>query len=457
MKKLIGDKKFYGMVLMVAIPIMIQNGITNFVGLLDNIMVGQVGTNQMSGVAIINQMMLVFNISIFGAVSGAGIFGAQFYGSGDHEGVRYALRYKLIVCLLILMLGIGLFVFCDDLLINLYLNDADNAKDCLETLHYAKSYLRIMLLGLPPFAIEMAYSSTLREGGETVLPMKAGIVAVFVNLVINYLLIFGKFGFPEMGVDGAAIGTVISRFAQMAIVIGWTHVHHGKKMLQGLYSKFYIPFDLIKKITIKATPLLLNEAMWSLGVATMMQCYSVRGLDVVGGMNISNTIGNVFNVCFIAMGSAISIILGQRLGAGKLEEAKDYAGKLMFFSTAICVAVGAVMFLCAPLFPQIYNTSDAVRVLAERFIQVAAITMPLCAFTNASYFVLRSGGKTGITFLFDSAFMWVIVIPVAYCLSRFTALPIVPLYFTCVMMDLIKCIIGAILVKKGVWVENITK
>jgi len=457
MKKLIGDRKFYRMVLMVAIPIMIQNGITNFVGMIDNIMVGQVGTEEMSGVAIVNQMMMVFNITIFGAVGGAGIFGAQFYGSGDHKGVRDAFRYKLLVCILILILGVVLFLSCGDSLINLYLTDTGNPEECAATLRFAKDYLLIMLIGLIPFSIEMAYSSTLRETGETVLPMKAGVVAVLINLVINYLLIFGSFGFPKMGVNGAAIGTVISRFIQALIVIVWTHRHLGKTMLKGLYSRFMIPWSLAKKITIKATPLLLNEAMWSLGVATSMQCYSLRGLEVVGGMNIANTIGNVFNVSFIAMGSAISIILGQKLGAGKLEEAKDYSGKLMFFSTMICVVVGGVMFLFAPIFPQIYNTDENVRHLAMRFIQVAAISMPMWAFTNASYFVLRSGGKTGITFLFDSVFMWVVVIPVAFVLSRFTNIAIVPLYFCVQMLDLIKCAIGAVLVKKGIWIQNMAK
>lgn len=467
MKKYIGNKQFYRMVLLVAVPIMIQNGITNFVGMLDNIMVGQVGTAQMSGVAIVNQLMLVFNITIFGAISGAGIFGAQYYGCRDYEGVRNAFRYKLIICILVVLLAICLFLGFGEGLIGVYLHEGADAAECAITMQYAREYLDIMLIGLFPFALEQAYSGTLRETGETMLPMKAGIVAVLVNLVFNYLFIFGKFGFPKMGVNGAAVATVISRFVQAGIVVIWTHRHLGREntgdvnmpyqFMHGIYKHFRVPGYLAARITIKATPLLINEALWALGMAALMQCYSVRGLSVVAGMNISNTIANVFNIVYLAMGNAIAIILGQLLGAGKLDEAKSSADKLIFFSVASCVVIGALMVLAAPLFPQIYNTSDEVKHLAEQFIRVAAICMPLCAFTNAAYFTLRSGGKTIITFLFDSFFVWVVMIPTAYILSRYTQLPIVPLYLACQLIEIGKCLIGFVMVKKGVWIQNMTE
>lgn len=463
MRKYIGTKEFYKMVLLVAIPIMIQNGITNFVGMLDNIMVGQVGTNQMSGVAIVNQMMLVFNLAIFGAISGAGIFAAQYYGCKDYEGVRNAFRYKMIICILLTGIGILLFLAKGENLISLYLDAGNDAQANAQTLAYAKEYLMIMLVGLLPFAVEQVYSSTLRETSETILPMKAGIAAVIVNLIFNYFLIFGHFGFPKLGVNGAAIATVISRFVQCFIVIAWTHAHLGKNdgqkehFMAGVYRHFKVPGYLFSRITIKAMPLLLNEILWSVGMATLMQAYSVRGLDVVAGMNISNTIMNVFNVVYIAMGNAIAIIIGQHLGAGKIEKAREDSVKLIFFSVTSCAAIAAVMILFSGIFPQIYNTTDTVKELAKGFICVAAVTMPLSAFVNATYFIMRSGGKTGITFLFDSVFVWSLTIPLSYVLSRYTSIPAVWLYLTCQSMDMIKCVIGFILVKKGVWIHNITQ
>ncbi len=477
MRKYIGNKQFYKMVLLVAIPIMVQNGITNFVGMLDNIMVGQVGTPQMSGVAIINQLLLVFNITIFGAVSGAGIFGAQYYGCKDYEGVRNAFRYKLLICIGIVVLSIAIFIFGGESLIELYLDKEAGMAERMETLRYAKDYLLAMLPGLLPFALEQAYSATLRESGETLLPMKAGIISVLVNLVLNYIFIFGNFGFPKMGVVGAAIATVISRYIGVMIVVSWTHRHlngseKANKRLERLeakghvcpypymkdvYKQFKVPKYLFIRITKKATPLLINEAMWAMGMAMLLQCYSIRGLSVIAAFNISNTIGNVFNIVSMSLGSAIAIIVGQMLGAGKLDEAKSTAGKLIAFSSFANAVIGVFLIAVSGVFPQIYNTTDDVKQLATSFICVVAVLLPLMAFTNGCYFTLRSGGKTIITFLFDSVFVWGINIPVTFILSRYTTLPIIPLYFFCQSLELIKCISGYILVKKGIWIQNMTK
>lgn len=455
-KKLIGDKDFYKMVLAIVIPITIQNGITNFVGLLDNIMVGRIGTEQMSGIAIVNQLMTVFNISIFGAVSGAGIFTAQFFGCKDHEGVRQTFRFKLYVCLLLLAVGIAVFVFEGTNLIGLYLHGEGNEAALETTLGYGLKYLTIMLFGLLPFALESVYTSTLRECGETVLPMKAGIVAVFVNLILNYLLIFGKFGFPKLGVVGAAIATVLSRYVQAGIVIVWTHRHTQEMpFIVGAFRSLRIPAGLCGKIILKGTPLMLNEFLWSAGMAMLMQCYSIRGLETVAAMNISGTISNLFNVAFVAMGNAVAIIVGQLLGAGKMEEAKDQDTKLIAFTVFVCTVCGCIFAFAAPLFPMVYNTTENVKHLATSFLRIAALCLPMWGFMHTAYFTLRSGGKTVITFLFDSAFLWCVTTPVAFVLSRYTDLPIVALYLDCQLLDLLKCLVGFILVKKGVWIQNI--
>lgn len=456
MRKYLGDKAFYKMVLIVVIPIIIQNGITNFVGMLDNIMVGRIGTEQMSGVAITNQLMFVFNICIFGAVSGAGIFTAQFFGCDNHKGIRDTFRFKILACILISVLGLIIFALWGENLIKLYLHGEGNTGSIEATLIYAKNYLGIMMTGIVPFAIVQVYAGTLRECGETILPMKAGIAAVLVNLVFNYILIYGKFGAPALGVEGAAIATVLSRFVELAIVAIWTHKHTDRfPFMVGAYRSMRIPGALVGNIFKTGMPLLLNEALWSAGMAVMMQCYSVRGIDVVAGMNISTTISNLFNVVFISMGNAVAIIIGQLLGAGKLKEARDSDRKLIFFSVISCVGTGLLLAAVSPFFPMIYNTSNQVRSLATGFILVAAAGMPLYSCTNATYFTLRSGGKTVVTFLFDSGFVWVLSIPVAYLLSRYTALPIIPLYLMCQSLEIIKCIIGLVLVKKGVWINNL--
>lgn len=455
-QKFFGDKAFYKMILSIAVPIMIQNGITNFVSLLDNIMIGQVGTEQMSGVAIVNQLLFVYNLCLFGGVSGAGIFTAQYFGQKNHEGVRQTVRFKIWMVSIVTIMTILLFLSKGDFLISLYLQGEGSAESIAATLAYGREYLLVMLVGLPAFMIAQVYSSTLRECGHTIVPMKAGIAAVCVNLVFNYLLIYGKFGFPELGVTGAAIATVLSRYVEMAIILIYTHRHTAEHpFASGLYKTLRVPGVLLQKILIKGTPLLVNETLWAGGMAALAQCYSVRGLNVVAAQNISNTINNVFNIVFIALGDSVAIIVGQLLGAGRMDEAKDTDRKMITFSVLCCTGVAAVMFLCSPLFPMLYNTTDDARLLARYFIMVAACFMPQNAFLHAAYFTLRSGGKTIITFLFDSAFICLVSVPIAYCLSHFTALPVVAVFICVQLADLIKCVIGFILVKKGIWLQNI--
>ena len=200
----------------------------------------------------------------------------------------------------------------------------------------------------------------------------------------------------------------------------------------------------------------MNETMWAAGMAVLNQTYSNRGLEVVAGLNISGTVSNLFNVVFIAMGSAIAIMVGQLLGAGKLEEAVDTDRKMITFSVFSCFIIGTIMILIAPLFPRIYNTSETVRKLASEFIIVASACMPLYAFTHAAYFTLRSGGKTMVTFLFDSVYVWLVCIPLAMFLVYQTDFPIFQVYFICQLTEIVKCLIGFILVKKRVWVNNLS-
>lgn len=458
MRKFIGSKAFYMTLIAIVLPIIIQNGISNFVNFLDNIMVGQVGTDQMSGVAIANQLMFVFNLCVFGGVSGAGIFTAQFFGAKNLNGVKETFRFKILTAAVLVTVAVILFLLKGRELVSLYLADGENAGNISATLKYGTQYLKIMLWGLAPFAMTQVYSGTLRECRKTMLPMKSSIAAVLTNLCLNYVLIYGKFGFPELGVSGAAIATVISRYVELGYIVLVVKLKSKDyEFLKGVYKSLRISGTLAKIIIIKGMPLLVNEFLWAFGMASIMQLYSVRGLAVVAALNISGTVSNLFSIIYMSMGNAVGIMVGQALGAGKYEEAKDTDTKLIFFSLCTCVAVGFLLFLAAPYIPLIYRTSDSVRVLASGFLRIAACCMPIFAFAHACYFTLRSGGKTLITFLFDSAFVWAISVPLAYCLVNFTGLGILSIYLICQLADLLKCIFGFTLVKKGIWINNMVE
>lgn len=455
-EKYIGEKQFYKNVLFMVIPMILQNLVTNFVSLIDNIMVGRIGTEQMNGVSIVNQYIFVFNITVFGAVAGPSIFGAQFFGKGDHDGQKYTVRYRLIAVTLITAIGAAIFGLFREPLINLFISKEDAPERIAETLKYGKEYMLYMLIGLVPFGIGQAYSSVVRECGETRIPMIGSMAAVVVNLFLDYALIFGKFGFPEMGVRGAAIATVAAKYIEALVVIVWTHANPEKnKYIVGVYRGFSIPRELVGKMLIKGLPLLFNEFLWAAGMSIIAQCYSVRGLDVVAARNISSTMTNLFGAIYIQLGACIGIIVGAKLGANKLKEARSTDNKLLFFSVAVTVVVAAIVIPFAEFFPELYKTTDEIRRLASYMIIVQALAMPLWAYTNACYFTLRSGGKTGITFLFDFGYTFLLMIPLAFVLAYFTDMDIRTLWAVVTFSEIIKVIIGYFMVKSDLWINNI--
>lgn len=456
LKSFIGDKAFYRKVMMLVLPIMLQNGITNLVSMVDNIMVGAIGTEQMSAVAIVNQLLFVFNLAIFGMVSGVGIFTAQYFGKGDNNGIKETVRLKLVTSIIILIISILIFVFFGSFLIDSYLHEGTEPMNLELAFEEAKKYLAIMLTGLVPFVIAQVYGSTLREVERPVLPMVSGIIAVFINLIFNYILIFGHFGSPKLGVSGAAIATVISRFAECIITVAVCHFKRSEyTFFKSLYRRFRISLSVTKLVLPKALPLLMNEFCWSLGIALLNNAYALRGLDVVAAVNITSTVSNVFMVSIIAFGSAISIIVGGLLGAGKREEAMDTNKKMTFLSFVISLGLMTAMILLSPVFPKIYNTADNVRSLASSFMICYAIYLPFNSLMNAFYFAIRSGGKTVITFLLDSAYMLCITVPFTFILAHFTDMNIIPLYALSLAIEIFKVLFGFYLINRGDWAQNI--
>ncbi|MBO7363722.1 MAG: MATE family efflux transporter [Lachnospiraceae bacterium] len=455
-EKFIGDRAFYRMALAVAVPIIIQNGITNFVNMRDNVMVGRVGTLQMTGVSVVNTLVFVYNLCIFGGLSGIGIFTAQFFGKKDLHGIRDSFRMKLWVGLFLTAAAGLVFVLFGEPLIRFYLHGDGVEAQIEETLSYGLQYVRIILVSFPAFMLLQVYASSLRECGETVVPMTAGLIAVVLNLSLNYLLIYGKLGFPALGVRGAALATAVSRYAELLILLIYTHTHSTKHpWVSGLYRTFLVEKTHMAGYVTKGIPLLLNEALWSSGMATLAQCYSTRGLDAVAAMNISQTVSNVLNTIYLATGVSIGILVGQRLGSGQLAEAKRLDNKMIFLSLMFSLVTMMMTLALSHVFPEVYETGPEVKALAAGMLVVYALFAPVNSFNNASYFTLRSGGKTVITFLFDSGFVWAVSVPAALLLSRFTGIGVIPLLVLVSLLDIIKTVIGYVMLRQNIWVNNI--
>lgn len=451
-----GDKAFYKRVFSVMVPIMIQGAFTNFVNMLDNLMVGRLGTAEMTGVSIANQFVFVYMLCMFGAVSGAGIFTAQFHGSGNQEGVRNTFRFKIVFTLFLAVVFAALLYFNQDALIGMYLKGEAAEGAAEATFAFAKQYLNLIMIEMVPMALCQSFASTLRETDHAMPPMVAGIAAVLVNLCLNYVLIFGNFGAPRLGVAGAAIATVISRFVELFINFFWCVANRSKAVFfQGAFRNFRIPASLIGRILVKGLPLMLNETLWSAGLVLVDQCYSLRGLNVVSAQNIVYTFYDLFCVAFTSCGSAIGIIIGQELGAGELEKAKGDAKKFCVLSVMIGITIGAAFASLSGLIPRLYNTTDEVRHLATAIILVFSAVMPFFAYCNATYFIVRAGGKTLITMLTDSGYVWIFQLTTAFIISRYTEIPIIPFYVIEQGLQIIKVAMGTYFVRKGVWLNNI--
>jgi len=450
------EKSIYRRAVLLAVPMMIQNGITNMVGLIDNVMVGSLGTESMTAVSIVGQLIFVFNLAVFGGISGPGIYGAQYYGQGNEEGFRNTFRMKIWICLACIIMGTLAFLLGGRNMIGLYLHGESETVNAALTLELGWQYMLIMVLTLLPFSVTQIYASSLRETGESVKPMVAGVISVFVDIVFNYLLIYGKFGFPQMGVRGAAAATALARVTECAIVVLWSHAAaENHTFLRGIYRRILVPGKLCMTMVKKGLPIFFNEFLWAGGMAVLTQCYSMRRLEIVPGLNISNAICNLLNVVFVALGSAVGILSGQTLGAGQYEKAKKNAFGLMWFTGGICLGLTVILVSVSGVFPKIYDTTPQVRQYGQWFIIITALFFPVQGFLNSLYFTLRSGGKTVITFLFDSVFSWVVTVPLAYLLCNCTSLPIFAVYAMVQSVDLIKVAVGYVLIRRGIWISTI--
>ena len=454
--RLIGNRQFYRSVLTLLIPIVIQQFISSFVSLLDNVMVGSLGTEAISAASIANSVLMVHMLAVFGGLSGASIFGAQFFGKGDFDGMRNTFRFKLYFIAAVTAIAVAVYVLFGSSFIASFLQGESNGGDMELTRALGEDYLHVMLWGLLPFGLAQIYSGTLREAGKTTAPMVAGIIAILTNLFLNWVLIYGNLGAPALGVKGAAIATVVSRYTEMAVIV--IHAHRNTRrypFLAGAYGSLRVPAGLVRRITRTGLPLLVNEILWSLGMTFINQFYSSRGLNAVAALNITGTAWNLFCVIMFAMGSAVSIMVGQRLGAGLMEEARDVDRKLIFLTEVIHIVMGLVMILCSPLVPLLYDVGPEVRDLTRRLLVVAGLALPVHSFAHVTYFTIRSGGRTVITFFFDAVYTWVVTVLLAFCLTRYTSLDILQIYFCVQFIDVVKLVIGLMMLRSDFWARNV--
>ena len=434
---------------LISLPIILQQLFLNLASLLDTMMVGQLDEISISGVYIATQIVFVCNLMIFGSIEGASVFFCQFFGIKDKDHLKncYALKY-LFSGGIGLLLTIIILIFAKPLS-SLFLSNP------LE-IEVAVKYLNFVALSFVPYALSVTISSSLRETHRSLSPMIITLIGVLLNFTFNYLFIFGNFNFPKMGASGAAIGTLIDRVVEMVLLIGYL-LFRKIDFSQNFFSSLKIEKRLLKNVIIKSIPLFLNETLWSLAQFILVYLFTKCDGIATTVLPIVQTIFNLIFVVSLGLGNGVSIIVGNTIGEGNYQDSQNQAYQSLVFTLVTGVVLGLGLFLSADLITSIYTgVGEQAKKLAAYFIRFNAIYLIINSINTTLFFLLRAGGKTEIVFFFDSCYGWIISIPFAIILVNCTSLSLKQVYIFVYLMDLLKTVIGMILLLSKKWYKNLT-
>ena len=449
MNKYFGDKKFNFKVLMIALPIMLQNLVTTSVNLVDSLMVGQLGDAAIGGVAAVNRFYMIMSFGVTGFVSAVGIFIAQFYGAQNEQKMKESFRISIIASYCLILPFFALAFLFPNTILHFFTKDQVVIQTGVE-------YLKVACLTFLPLGLSLSLSSAMRCVGETKYPLYVSVVSVLINTCLNYCLIFGNFGFPQLGVQGAALATLIARIIEMLVLMAITNRVHFPFNTK-YRNLFKVPADLVKQITLKAAPLCLNEILWSAGNAVILKFYGTRGSYVLSGYSISATTTDIFYTLFSGMAVATTVMVAHELGANRLDKAKENGYKMIGFSFMVAIVFACLMFTMSFVVPVLYSSaSQDVIDVAQAMVKVQSIFFILYTLFIQNYFIIRAGGDTKSTLLMDAGFMVFVTIPVLFVLAYYTNMNIYLMYICGQSVDVIKFFLSRYLLKKEKWVVNLT-
>lgn len=448
MKKFFGDKKFYLGILSIALPIMAQQFVTSFVNLIDNIMIGSVGSLALTSVTVANRIYLIFNSTMFGICGAAGIFIAQYYGAKDEEKCQKILNINLTIALSIACLFVLALIFIPAPMVEIFTSDPTVKNLALQYIQYA-------LLTYIPFAISFSVMMAFRAVGINKIQLLVGAVTVAMNTSLNYVLIFGHFGFPELGVQGAAIATAIARFVEMSVYL-FLLVRHRYLFTLQLKGMIHIDYKLFRILMKKAVPLVINEIFYSLGLSMIFISYTRCDASLISATSVVDTVMQIAYIIFGGLSSAVSIYIGKRLGANQIDEAKSNAYKLLTFGILIAIMISIALKFSAPFITTFYNVEDMIKETIISLITIKSFLLPVYVYNVCVFYTLRSGGDTFSTMLMDSGFLWCAGVLFSTVLSMFTDISLVNLYLIVESFDVLKLFVATYFFKKGKWARNMT-
>lgn len=449
LKSWLFDKDFYKQVLVVALPLMLQQVIMSSVNLIDNLMVGQLGDAAIGGVGVVNRYYMIANFGANGFVAAACIFIAQYFGAKDFKRLKQTFSLGIFGTYMIIIPFTLLALFAPGAIVRFFTDDIAYVAQGLD-------YMKVVAYSFLPAGLTLIIAGTMRSCGEIKMPLFANMIAVFANAILNYIFIFGKFGAPALGVVGAALATLVARTLETVILLIALKLrdYDFKVALNQLLD---VPRELITKVAIKAVPLVTNEVLWGSGMAMLLKLYATRGADVITAYSVAGTTSDIFYSLFGGMAGATTIIVGQKLGANKLEEARKNGYQMLMFSTILAVFFGMMMFGASYIVPDLYDLTPHTRELATNLIRVLSVLFWIFMLNAESFFIMRAGGDTKSTFIMDSCFMWLVNIPIVASVAYLTDLNIYYVYTIAQLTDLLKMTVSFYMIRKEGWVRNLTE
>jgi len=445
----IGDKRFFRKLTVIALPVALQGFLNTAINMADTVMVGSLGETSLAAVGLANKVFFVFTLLIFGIVSGSGILAAQYWGNKDIMNIRKVLGLALILGLSGSLLFVIPSLVCPGLLMRIFTTSDSTIK-------LGAMYLIIVCISYPFTAVTNIYVAMLRAVGRARIPVFISCVTLLVNMTCNYILIYGKFGAPALGVAGAAYATLISRVIETVIILcivylGKTEIAARISEMLG-YSKIFI-----KQYITTVTPVIANEFIWGLGVTMYSLAYGRMGDEAVSAITIASTIQDLASVLFQGISTAAAVVLGNEMGAGCLDLAEKYAKKFILLQLILSVisAIACVAFRWS--FISIYNISDTVANHVSTCLIISACYMPFKMFNYVNIVgILRSGGDTKACLILDCIGVWLIGIPMAFGGGLVLKLPITIVYAMVMTEEIFKFILGYKRYRSKKWLRNLT-
>ncbi len=444
--RLFEDKAFYSGLFTIALPIMFQNFLNSLVNMADTVMIGRLGTVEIAGVGLGNQVFFFFNILLFGIVSGGGVFTAQFWGRRDLSGIRKTLGLCLALSLALALAFLAICLAAPRFVIGLYSNDP-------AVVATGAAYLRTLALSFVPFGISFAFTIMLRTVEKVHLATVSTIISLSINVALNWAFIFGFGPIPAMGVLGAARATVIARTIEALIIVTVTYARRyplagPARELLGFDARF------VKGYFAVAFPVLVNEFLWSFGITMQSAIFARTHTDAIAAFNITNTVSGLAWVVFIGLGNGVAVMIGKKIGEGETGRARDYASRITRFAPLLAVFVATLLVPVSRVLPFLFNVNESVFAIANAMFVILAITYPFRAFNMSMVIgVCRAGGDTRFCAVYDVLFLWVLALPLAAVASFALGAPAWVVYAAVVTEEPFKALLGLWRLRSGKWLH----